>query len=1091
MSILGIRSHFSVGQSTLKPKKIVEIAKDKGYETVAICDRFTVAGMTELVKACKGSDIDYIIGATLDVFENADERIKERSVYSIKAFVMTEQGLKNLFKLISKAYSQDRFYYTPRLGLDDILGADLDGLVFTTGDINGLFSYDDYQGVLDSFDKLQPGIDVYLEAPLVKQPYYNRIRELALQEHRDKGRKMIATRPVLYAESQDVARDIAQAVVSNSNPNSDMAPKPFERAFHLMDVEDWGHVVRQFPDIKDCTEEIIDACVYHWEKHDMSLPKLATDEFAALVKLCKEGWADRLHNKVFGETLDKSRLTEYKDRLKNELGVIKNMGFSAYFLLVHYVVNYSKDNDILVGPARGSAAGSLVAYLLKITDVDPLRFGLIFERFLNPDRLDYPDIDLDFMSSRRGEIIDHLIDKFGSENVVGIANYNTLGAASALRDVARVSQLPPTEYECSKLVPKEHGQSVDLEEAVKQVTQIENFCLRYPREWKSACELQGVVRATGQHAAGVVVAGEPVVERGAVYGNKDYPVVCWDKRVVEDWGLIKLDVLGLSTLDIIKLALDKIEQHTGKKVDLWQIPLDDKETLAIFEKGRTKGVFQFEGGMARSLCRDIAVAGDFSFNDIVAINALNRPGPLEAGLTEKYVKIRQKKLSPEYPHPSTEDALGETEGVIVYQEQVMQIARDLCGFTMAEADTLRKAIGKKDADLMKTMEEQFVEGAVKNSMFESDAINLWQAIEGFAAYSFNKSHSLAYSLVSYMAAYLKAHYAGHFYAASMSVLDDDKVKLLAKEATTDGFIVMPPNINNSTASFEMQWDAKRACNVLYSPLTAVKNVSAKVCQHIMEKRTEHGGAFSDYQHFFDSVEARKCNKRAKENLDKVGAFACIEPTQQDPLHPDRLRDQKELMGALAVSDVKPDRRIDISPVVEKMLSDIYDRADAMGKPSVRPTHGKKPKFMVVTDKPHFFEVQEGKSFDTKSSKYVREALKQAGLKPSEGYYTSLIKAQPDDPKNPTREEIDTYGEFLKEEIDALDPPLIILAGTKSIRYFFPDSKGSAEDLSTTVEYDKVKDRNYMFCLSPQMVYVKPEKQEVLNGVFEAVAELLE
>lgn len=1087
MSALGIKTHFSTSVSTLKPKQIAENAKALGYKKIALCDTMTIAGMTEFVSACEKHELDYAIGAALNFFECATDKEKQKPKFALKFFAKNEQGLKEIFNLLSVAYQRDHFYYVPRLDESDLRGVDLSDVVVTTGDINNVFASRD-TSILSTIQAA--GATLLIETIAVHQPYYKRTNQLAKAYAAKSGKDVIVTRPSLYLEGQADVRDIAQAVTTNSDPNHSLAPKSVVRDFCLKPESTMTKLAVEADLPMPNDDKLFSLCTYKWQKKSMSLPQLATDEFAELVRLCKIGWKERASSKVFGESLDPTRHEEYKARLKKELSVINKMGFCAYFLLVHYVVNYSKDNKILVGPARGSAAGSFVAYLLKITDVDPLRFGLIFERFLNPDRLDYPDVDLDFMSSRRGEIIDHLIKKFGEDRVSGIANYNTLGSASSLRDVARVSQLNPKDYECSKLVPKEHGVSVDLETAAKDVTAIEDFSLKYPRQWKQSLSLQGTIRSMSQHAAGIVVAGEPIINRGVVMNNKDYPVVCWDKRVVEDWGLIKLDVLGLSTLDIIDLAVNKIEA-SGNSVDLWSIPLDDKETLKVFAQGRTKGVFQFEGGMARNLCREIAVSGDFRFEDIVAINALNRPGPLEAGLTDKYVKIRQKRFTPEYPHPKTEDALGETESVIVYQEQIMQIARDLCNFTMAEADTLRKAIGKKDANLMKTMQDKFVSGAVKNSMLEVDANFLWDQIEGFAAYSFNKSHAVAYSLISYMAAYLKAHYAGEFYAASMTVLDDEKVKLIAKEATNDGFLVMPPDINRSSDSFEIVYDSARMKKVLYSPLTAVKNVSAKVCAHILEKRSVLPTGFTSFSHFEEETEARRCNKTAKAHLERVGAFASIEPTQIDPLHHDRLRDQKELMGALAVADVKPDRHIDISPVLIDKLRTLYDEIASNGEQIVNANYGKKPKFVVVTDKPTYFELEEGKSFKGKSTNYIKTALKEAGLKPSEGYYTHLVKAKPEDKKQLSKEEISYYGKFLKRELDLLDSPLVILAGTQSIRYLFPDSKGSAEDLSRTVEYVKDEDRSYMMCINPQMIYIKPEKQELLNQVFTDIAVMLD
>jgi DNA polymerase-3 subunit alpha len=1102
MSSGAVQTHFSLGRSILKPKKIAEKVKELGYETLTVCDLSSLSSMTDIVSACTDQDLSYIIGVTVPVYADAVTREKSKPIYAIKLYAKDEVGLKTLFKLLSYASSKERFYYNPRLQRSDITDFSADGLVFSTGDLESVLSYPKYQDELIAFITHFGRLHSFVEFVAVEQIYFDRVNKVAESVVRLNELRSMVTRPVLYLEEQADVRDMALAISNNSDPNHSLASRPVTRDFHLHSKSDYNALLiklnlSQF----DNASQFESLFTYRWEKQHMSLPKLAVNESSELIKLCKEGWADRIANPVFGEVIPPTQLTEYKERLKYELTIINKMGFEPYFLLVAYVCQWSKTNEVLVGPARGSAAGSLVAYLLKITDVDPLRFGLIFERFLNPDRLDYPDIDLDFMSSKRNDIIDHLIEKFGRDKVAGISNYNSLGSASALRDVGRISGLPAFDYECSKLVPKEHGQNVSLEEAVEQVTEIENYALKYPKHWANSLALQGVVRSMGQHAAGIVVAGEPIINRAVVAENKEYPVVNWDKRIVEDWGLIKLDVLGLSTLDIIDIAVRKINEGGGK-LDLWQIPLTDEKVLAVFAEGRTKGVFQFEGHSARNLCRDVAASGTFSFEDIVAINALNRPGPLEAGLTQKYVKIRQGKFSPEYPHPKTRPALEETESVIVYQEQVMQIARDLSGFTMAEADTLRKAIGKKSADLMKTMSEKFIKGAMDNGMVDIDANLLWDQIEGFAAYSFNKSHSCAYSLISYMMAYLKAYHASEFYAATMTVLDDDKVKSIAKDAISDGLLILPPDVNISTNKFEIGYDAKRCKPALYAPLNSIKNISNNVANHIIECRNtdtvddagkvlHKSGPFTNFANFEARTQARKCNKRAKSNLTLVGAFASIEPDQIDPLHPDRLRDQKELMNAVSVANVKPDRVIDLSPTVRHKLDEMYVDMASTG-PVVSPNSGARPKFVVITDKPTYFEIEAGTSFKGKSDTYFKQALKHATLKPSEGYFTHLVKRQPESSKKEiSKEEIAYFGSYLRQELEILKPPLVLLAGTKSIRYFFPDIKGSAEDLSGSIEYNKELDCSFLFCINPQMIYIKPEKQELLNKVFCDIAELLD
>lgn len=361
-----------------------------------------------------------------------------------------------------------------------------------------------------------------------------------------------------------------------------------------------------------------------------------------------------------------------------------------------------------------NCGGSLVAYLTNITDVDPIRFNLLFERFINPDRVDLPDADLDFMSGRRHEVVDYIINKYGRENVAGIVNFSTLGPASALRDTARLHGLQPWEYDCSKQMEKEHGVSLSLTESAERVPDIDKFRLERPAIWNHALRLEGANRSLSQHAAGVVVAGEPVVNRAVVStrgGESALPVVQWDKSKVEDFGLIKIDVLGLNTLDLIGESLKYIKERHHKSIDILTLPLDDKRVLNAFGKGDTTGVFQFSGGGMKNLLKEMAMGGDLTFDDLAAATALFRPGPLDAGLCERYVQVKQGASKPYYEHPALEECLGDTFGVIVYQEQVMAVARELAGFTPGDADSVRKAIGKKDMEKMKGFAEQFAQGA--------------------------------------------------------------------------------------------------------------------------------------------------------------------------------------------------------------------------------------------------------------------------------------------------------------------------------------------------------------------------------------------
>ena len=746
---------------------------------------------------------------------------------------------------------------------------------------------------------------------------------------------------------------------------------------------------------------------------------------------------------------------------------------------------------------HNSAAGSLVAYLIGITDVDPIRFGLIFERFLNPDRIDYPDVDTDFMSSRRNEVIKYMTEKFGSECVGGISNYTTLGAASAIRDVGRMYELPQDELKCTKVI--ELGMSLD---DAKDLPEISRFAESHPHEFSISKNLEGAMRSLGRHAAGVVVAGEPLINRAVVESRNGEITVNWDKRVVEDFGLIKLDILGLSTLDTLSLIAQKVKQRHKVDIDWTSIPLDDEKVLEQFANGETKGIFQFTGGGMINLLRSMSSGGRrLTFEDVYAATALFRPGPLQSGMTEQYVNIKQGIVKPMYDHPNMEPALRETRGVIVYQEQVMQIARDLCGYTMGEADTLRKIMGKKEPDKMEKQREKFVAGAVSVSgMDEAQASHLFDQIAAFAGYGFNKSHAVSYALISYQCIWAKTYYPAEFFAAALSIASEGELGRIVKDAYERNIHVVPPDINHSSASFEIGHDSRRCQDILYAPLNAVKGLSENGTKAILEAREAAGGAFRDKAHFLATVNKRLINVRVQDSLDRVGAFCSIDPSAIDPRHPDRLKDQKELLPHLMINNVKANRFMNIDGFVAVELAKICEEIRALdtdddgirsnGQTYCVPTHGKKPKFMFITDCASHSEDKaaafgEGKSFD-----YTMIALKEAGLKKSEGYYTGLVKAKKKD-KTISNEEITKWFGYLDREIELLKPAVIVAAGGAVARHLVPDVKGGWETISGQVVYDVKRDCSIIFAPNPQMTYIKPEVQDKLIEIMNAVKEMID
>jgi DNA-directed DNA polymerase III PolC len=728
---LSVRTDFSLGESSFQIKKIVEVAKAAGYTHVATADLMTVSGVPPFSERCKKAGIKPIAGVTLHLVDKPTEKLKDKvnNPHRVKVYPKSELGMQSIFAALTKSLSAENYYYHARLGLDDVLA--MKDVVVTSGDMHSIWHHPDAELIagklIDRF-----GSDFYVEYVALDTPLFDRTNERAqrwvgwIAETLGHAPQQIVTRPSFYATEDDAnATDVLRAITTNTAVDSIWLARP-----HLRDMS-LATPVAALKHIKALNERVpginlavavgnvallAEKCQYEFKKLKPSMPKMADDEFIALVKACTAGWKVRFTQPVWGhKPTEEELLTTYRDRLRFELDVIKKMGFSGYFLLVQDIVTWSKGQGILVGPGRGSVGGSLIAYLMGITDVDPIHFDLLFERFINPDRTDLPDADLDFMSARRHEVVEYIIGKYGRENVAGIVNFSTLGAASALRDTARLHGLKPWDYECSKQMEKEHGVSMGLTDSADRVPDIDKFRLARPVIWDHALRLEGANRSLSQHAAGVVVAGEPVVNRAVVStrgGPDALPIVQWDKSKVEDFGLIKIDVLGLNTLDLIGTALNYIKERHHKVIDVLRLPLDDKRVLQGFGRGETTGVFQFDGGGMKNLLKQMAMGGDLTFGDICAATALFRPGPLDAGLCDRYVQVKQGHARPYYEHPALEECLSDTFGVIVYQESVMQVAKTLSGFTAGESDILRKAIGKKDAELMKTMAAQFVAGAV-------------------------------------------------------------------------------------------------------------------------------------------------------------------------------------------------------------------------------------------------------------------------------------------------------------------------------------------------------------------------------------------
>jgi uracil-DNA glycosylase family 4 len=1117
---LSVRSDFSIGNSLLQVDHIIEEAKKHGYKSVALVDDMSIHNLVDFSNKAKKAGIKPIIGCRIRVVDDPTYRKPAKAsgiaeqpnpLVMVKVYAVDETGINSLLKLLSKANSREFFYYHSRVGWADV--HELEGVIVTTGDFYNLFSHPLARTRLDAL-RLTFADRLYVELTPIDTPLFDTLNGKALAAAQDTGLQTLVTYPFMYRDDADAPTLEVLNVISNQQKMStSWRPRQHVKDFgfkagielgkrmvaaHKRQVT-WNGVnagalwKAGLANI----EKVADACTYEFKKLPVSLPVMAPNEFEALGRKCIEGWKRRFTQPILGHMPTAIDIPVYQARLRYELSVLKKMGFAGYFLLVEDLVMWAKNNGIIVGPGRGSVGGSLVAYLIGITDVDPIRFNLLFERFINPERLDLPDADLDFMSTRRHEVITYLADKYGKDRVAGISNFSTLASASALRDAGRVYELDNLTLSATKLVPKEHGQSYTLTEAAKAVPELEKFREDHSEVWNHALKLEGAMRSFGKHAAGVVVGGEPLINRAVVETratDEEVPVVNWDKRFVEEWGLVKMDILGLSTLDVLEIARQYIKERHGKNVSYVNLPLEEPDIMDAFARGDTTGVFQFESGGMKKLLRDLAKGGPLTFEDITAATALYRPGPMDAGLMEDFVQIKQGNRSQYYDHPNMEAALKDTYSVIIYQEQVMQLAVDLAGFTRAEADHLRKAMGKKDKDKMAAMRDQWTKGCETTSgMDAGTAGDLFDKIEAFAGYGFNRSHAVEYSVISYWTMWVRVRYPAEYFAACLSIVGDEKLTGLVNDARDYGIELLPPDINLSSDRFTIPDDKH-----LLAPFSAVKGISENTARRIVELRDLEGGKFTDMDHFVKvcTKVGSKVNVKVRTNLDLVGALVPLDPTQRPPRDMTRRKDQIELMPGLMVDTVKADRTTDTKePFLRAKIIHLIQEyrscsaCDLQGQPHPAIRMGGTAKFMVVSDCPTWQEEKAEKFLEGDAAECIKRAIKAAGLRPGDGYYTSLVKAKKSD-KFLTNPQINGCSAYLDRELEMIRPPIIIALGSAAIKRLLPGVKGSTAELAGKVVFDPKLDASIVCGINAQQVHFDPSKQNTLDEIFRKVADIL-
>jgi DNA polymerase-3 subunit alpha len=803
----------------------------------------------------------------------------------------TSEGFHNLVKLVSSGYTEG-FYYKPRID-KDLLAQHARGLIGLSSCLKGevatgirtdqaarareaAATYRDILGPGNFFLEMQyQGID--------EQAVVNRgLQPIAA----DLGLPLVCTNDVHYLRQTDRhPHDVLLCIGTGKNVSDEKRLRYHGDQFFLKTGDDMLRVFGDFPEAIANTVRIAERCRVELPKGQAHLPNFQVPDGHTVDSyfehVVREGFAARLPHLRALEAAGELRvpLADYESRLTFEIEIIKTMKYPGYFLIVWDFIRYARDRGIPVGPGRGSAAGSLVAYCLRITDVDPLHFSLYFERFLNPERVTLPDIDIDFCERRRGEVITYVTEKYGRENVAQIITFGTMKAKAVVRDVGRVMEMPISEVDrVAKLIPNQLEMTLDLAvEESPQLAELEKSDPRVRELLGVARRLEGMTRHASVHAAGVVIAPKPLTEFVPLYrSQKDEGEITtqWGMREIERVGLLKMDFLGLSTLTLLDDAVKHIRETLGVEIDLDHLPLDDQKTYELFQNGQTYGVFQFESSGMRDTLRK---AKPDCLEDLIALNALYRPGPLRGGVVDDYINRRHGRVEIKYDLPLMEPVLKETYGVIAYQEQVMRLASELAGFTLGQADELRRAMGKKDAAKMQAQRDRFMQGCRDRGIPDKKANKVFEFIEFFAGYGFNKSHSTTYALLAYQTAYLKANYPAHFMAALLTIesQNSDKIALYLAECRELGVTVLPPDANQSRLQFVVQDGAVRF------GLGAVKGAGEGAIASILAARDALGGRISSIFELAEQLDLRLVNKKVLECLIKAGAFDSLSPAGRE------------------------------------------------------------------------------------------------------------------------------------------------------------------------------------------------------------------
>src|SRR3989338_3869138 len=897
---LHTHSHYSLLDGLAKTDSLLESAKEIGMPALAITDHGNLYGAIEFYKKAKKIGVKPIIGLEAYVAANSlYEKMPgiDDKRYHLILLSKNNIGYKNLVKLVTISHLEG-FYYKPRID-KEVLMKHKEGLIGLSGCMTGeipraLLNNDEEKAkkllkeYLDIFGKENFFIEIGSHPSV---PQYKKLIKDIIAFAKKYDVSLVATQDIHYLKKEDAsAHDVLLAVQTNTKLDDEDRLTMKDDDYSMRSPEEMKELFKDTPEAVENTLKIAEMCDLNIELGKIQIPSFpmppGETSVTYIEKLCREGLIMR-----YGKNPGK----DIEDRLSYELSVLQKTGFVEYFLVVWDFVKWAKEHKIVVGPGRGSAAGSIVAYVLNITNVDPIKYNLIFERFLNPERVEPPDIDMDFADTRRDDVIEYVAQKYGRDHVAQIITFGTMAARAAIRDVGRALGISlALADQVAKMIPFNPNQNEKegyLAQCLKNVPELKNISGTNPdakRMLEAAIKLEGVARHASVHASGVVITKEPLSEivplqRAAIRGGEEgrsearqeAVVTQYDMHAIMDLGLLKMDFLGLKNLSTIEDTLKLVKARHGVDIDVQNLNLEDPAPYKMLGEGKTVGVFQLEGaGMTRFLKE----LGPTNIEDIIAMVALFRPGPME--LIPSFIARKHGKEKVEYTHPKLEPILKNTYGIAVYQEQLMQIARDLAGFTMAEADILRKAIGKKIRKLLEEQKEKFVSKMITNKIQKSIAEKLGDLLEPFSRYGFNRSHAASYAMLSFQTAYLKYHYTIEFMTSLLNSdkKDTERIAYLIKECKSSEISVLPPTINQSDKIFSIPEGDKKPASPSASlvgeirfGLSSIKNVGENIVEAIIEERRKNG-PYKSLADFLERVQSKDLNKRSIESLAKAGAL---------------------------------------------------------------------------------------------------------------------------------------------------------------------------------------------------------------------------